>query len=94
MILWRTTHKIFTTDVTQLEFHWSPVVGESTEANFKEIVSTHADANEKMQTVVVAVSEVDYLSNIQPNLGSSLYDSIDSELNVEDLAYYGPYWDV
>ena len=37
---------------------------ESTEETFKEI-STRADATEKIQPIVVAVSERDYLGHIQ-----------------------------
>ena len=48
---------IFTIDLTQMEFRWSPVVGESTEETFEEIVSNNDDATEKMQPIVVAVTE-------------------------------------
>ena len=55
---------IFTINVTQLEFCRSPVADEITEETFKEL-STRADATEKIQLIVVAVSERDYLGHIQ-----------------------------
>ena len=48
---------------------------------------------------MVGVSERDYLGHKQPYLGSSIYDSsmydsIDIDVNDEVIAYQGPYWDV
>ena len=47
---------IFTIDVTELEVFWSPVAGESIEETCNEILSTNADATEKMQPIVVVVA--------------------------------------
>ena len=55
---------IFTIDVTQLEFRRSPVAGESAEEAFKEELSTDDDAAEKMQPVMVVISERRYLGHI------------------------------
>ena len=47
---------IFTIDVTPLEFRRSPVAGEGTEETCKEILSTNADATEKMQPIAVQLA--------------------------------------
>ena len=52
----------------------------------------------KMQPKVAAGSERDYLGHIQPYLGTSVYDSsqyvsVDTEVNGDEIAYQGPYWD-
>ena len=59
--------------VTQLEFFNSPMAGESTAETLKEILSTNADATEKMQPIVDAVRELDHLSHIQLNLSSDVF---------------------
>ena len=75
------------------------LVGESSEETFDDKLSNNAEAAEKIQPIVVAVSERDLLRHIQPYLcrsvyDSSMYDSINAEVNGEIIAHQGPHWDV